>query len=359
MAILLVTASAALGQTAQPGQPIHPAVVRIIATEESGASSAGSGTLIAVAGSRGLVVTNWHVVRDALAAGGNAPILVIFPDRSTFTADVLRADRDWDLAALAINRPNVRPVSLASEPPQPGDLLAIAGYGSGEYRATVGRCTQYVSPVSPGKKLPFEIVELSTAARQGDSGGPIFNRQGELAGVLFGSGGGRTMGSYCGRVRWFLDPVLADFQRQPQREMPRAEAIARRPSQPRQQLAQRQLPRREPPTVRRPDRPPARPYYPPARQAESVRPENPRVAISRQPAWTPSHDGRAELLPALERAEEPTLERLDAPTVDVPSSPDSTTSGPASSDSIKTILALIGVVAMLYHGLRIFSAAAR
>ncbi len=83
MAILLATASAALGQTAQSGRPIHPAVVRIIATEDSGASSAGSGTLIAVAGSRALVVTNWHVVRDALAADGNAPIVVIFPDRST------------------------------------------------------------------------------------------------------------------------------------------------------------------------------------------------------------------------------------------------------------------------------------
>jgi hypothetical protein len=48
------------------------------------------------------------------------------------------------------------------------------------------------------------MVEVSASARQGDSGGPIFNARGELAGVLFGSGGGTTSGSYAGRVGQFL-----------------------------------------------------------------------------------------------------------------------------------------------------------
>jgi hypothetical protein len=56
------------------------------------------------------------------------------------------------------------------------------------------------------------MVELSTAARQGDSGGPIFNRQGELAGVLFGSATGTTSGSFCGRVGQFLHPVMARLE---------------------------------------------------------------------------------------------------------------------------------------------------
>ncbi|HEY2892860.1 MAG TPA: trypsin-like peptidase domain-containing protein, partial [Pirellulales bacterium] len=95
--------------------------------------------------------------------------------------------------------------SLANEAPRPGDVLTIAGYGSGQYRAASGRCTQYVAP---GTKFPFEMVEVAVSARQGDSGGPIFNEQGQLAGVLFGEGHGRTSGSYCGRVRWFLTSVL-------------------------------------------------------------------------------------------------------------------------------------------------------
>ncbi len=39
-------------------------------------------------------------------------------------------------------------------------------------------------------------------------GGPIFNSRGEMAGVLFGEGHGRTAGSYCGRVQWFLSSVV-------------------------------------------------------------------------------------------------------------------------------------------------------
>ena len=52
--------------------------------------------------------------------------------------------------------------------------------------------------------MPYEMVEVSVQARQGDSGGPILNQRGELAGVLFGSGSGTTSGSYAGRVSQFL-----------------------------------------------------------------------------------------------------------------------------------------------------------
>ena len=45
----------------------HPAVARVIA-EERGAESHGSGTLIDVRDDCGLVVTNWHVIRDATGA---------------------------------------------------------------------------------------------------------------------------------------------------------------------------------------------------------------------------------------------------------------------------------------------------
>ena len=73
-----------------------------------------------------------------------------------------------------------------------------------------GQCTQYLSP---GENQPFEMIELSAPARNGDSGGPILNSRGELAGVLFGSAFGRTSGSYCGRVHWFLSGVDGDFRR--------------------------------------------------------------------------------------------------------------------------------------------------
>ena len=63
-------------------------------------------------------------------------------------------------------------------------------------------------------------MEVDVQARHGDSGGPIYNGRGEIAGVLFGAGGnfltgGYTMGSYCGRVRQFLAVSYVDFKRLP------------------------------------------------------------------------------------------------------------------------------------------------
>jgi hypothetical protein len=102
----------------------------------------------------------------------------------------------------------VEPVKIAKQPPRPGDFLTIHGYGRGKYRIATGRCTTYYSPQP---HFPHEMVELDVEARQGDSGGPIFNQCGELAGVLFGAGQGTTMGSFAPRVRHFLAAVAPDI----------------------------------------------------------------------------------------------------------------------------------------------------
>lgn len=166
--------------------------------------SFGSGTLVHAHGELGLVITNWHVVRDA-----PKNVSVVFPDGFHSPARVLKMDRDWDLAALLIQRPNVSPVKLATTSPSPGDPLTIAGYGSGTYRAATGKCMQYVAP---GTRFPHHMLEVSAVARQGDSGGPIFNQRGELAGVLFGATRRSTTGSYVGRVRWFAASVAPAMQ---------------------------------------------------------------------------------------------------------------------------------------------------
>ena len=180
----------------------HPAVVRVI-VDEGRVTTNGTGSLVALRDRNGLIITNWHVVRDA-----KGTIQVVFPDSFRSEARVLRTDQDWDLAALEILRPNVQPLTISSMAPQPGDSLMIAGYGQGDYRAVTGKCTQYLAP---SIKHPYEMVELSASARQGDSGGPILNDRGELAGVLFGADRATTTGSYCGRVRWFLSSVWPEF----------------------------------------------------------------------------------------------------------------------------------------------------
>jgi len=179
-------------------------VVRIV-VPEGDATAYGSGTLIDARDQFGLVVTNWHVVRDA-----TGDVEVLFPDGFRSLARPLKVDRDWDLAALVIWRPPATPVPIATAAPQAGDQLTICGYGQGQYRMATGRCTQYYAPKID---LPQHMVELDVEARQGDSGGPIFNDRGELAGVLFGAGGGTTLGSFGGRVGSFLATLAPDIGR--------------------------------------------------------------------------------------------------------------------------------------------------
>jgi S1-C subfamily serine protease len=180
----------------------HPAVARII-VPEVGAIAYGSGTLVDVRDQFGLVVTNWHVVRDSKGV-----VEVTFPGGFRSHARPLKVDSNWDLAALVIWRPPIEPVKLATMPPRPGDLLTIHGYGRGQYRIATGRCTAYYSPKM---NFPQEMVELDVEARQGDSGGPILNQRGELAGVLFGAGQGTTLGSFAPRVSNFLATLAPDI----------------------------------------------------------------------------------------------------------------------------------------------------
>ena len=196
---LFASPSQALAESNIP----HPAVARIIVPESDG-TAYGSGTLVDVRGDYGLVVTNHHVVE--YAAG---PIEVVFPNGFRSFARAQKLDSDWDLAALAIWRPeNITPVKMADRAPRPGEVLTICGYGKGQYRSITGRCTDYFAP-SIG--MPRELVELDVEARQGDSGGPIFNANNELAGVLFGAGQGTTLGSFGGRVKGFLATLAPDI----------------------------------------------------------------------------------------------------------------------------------------------------
>ncbi len=295
-----VTADAAPWDVRYP-QRAHPAVVRVIVPGRGSTTSFGSGVLVAVSREHGLVLTNWHVVHEAAGQ-----ISVVFPDGFRSGATIIRTDRDWDLAALSIWRPNTQPVRLAAQAPRPGEPLTIVGYGSGRYREATGRCTQYVSP---GGGLPFEMVELSTSARQGDSGGPILNSRGELAGVLFGTGLGRTMGSYCGRVHRFLDAIGDDYRRL----SPDPVMIAQRP------------------------RASANPSPRPSQQSTPA--TDPLVAIGSQ-QYTPPVD------PAPTAAAAPESERTLG-WHDI--------AGSTRAEQFKTILAAIGALAVLFHGMRLLS----
>jgi len=294
--------------------PKHPAVVRVV-VPEGRSMSLGSGALVAVSEDYGLVVTNWHVVRD-----GHAAATVVFPDGFRSAATVVRVDRDWDLAALVIWRPRVQPIPLAPRRPGIGEPLWIAGYGRGSYRIVPGRCTHYLSP---GGRLPFDMIELSAGARQGDSGGPILNQRGELAGVLFGAAWGKTSGSHCLRVRQFLDPVLDRFDSVPPDDPTR--------------IARREAPSRRTPTVT-------------IRSAEGTAHQRAGAATARTRPGT--------IRPGANRSPWRSSSPMASPFVSPPDPQSDSAASPGGLvpsdpwEQAKTVLAIIGLLAICFHVLR-------
>ncbi|MDR1053985.1 MAG: serine protease [Planctomycetaceae bacterium] len=195
-----------------------PNIARLVAFDQNG-QSFGSCSYIGSAGDYGIIVSNWHVICEA-----DGLVHVHFPSGFSSFGAIVQFDRKWDLAVIVISKPPtiIQPLPIMQTAPRPGEPLWVAGYGAGSYRIASGYCVEYLAPEIPrnGTAPSFEIIKLSTTARQGDSGGPILNKNGELAGVLFGSDMvTSTAGSHCERVKWFLEqvnPILTRLPRKPE-----------------------------------------------------------------------------------------------------------------------------------------------
>ena len=152
-----------------------PSVVGIVAQEKEGTQALGAGIIISA---DGYVVTNAHVAEDAVK------ITVITSDEETLTARTVGLDRKTDIALLKINHPlNLEPAHFADS-----DLVRV-----GNRVFAVGNPFGLGNSVSQGiisakerniDKGPYDnFLQTDAAINQGNSGGPLFNMNGEVIGI--------------------------------------------------------------------------------------------------------------------------------------------------------------------------------
>ena len=137
--------------------------------------SLGSGFVI---DADGHIVTNNHVIEGADV------IEVTFPDGDTFEADLVGRDPATDIAVLKIETAEPRPfVSFGnSDEAEVGEWVIAIGNPLGySGSVTAGIISARNRDISAGNYDDF--IQTDVAINQGNSGGPLFNMDGEVIGV--------------------------------------------------------------------------------------------------------------------------------------------------------------------------------
>lgn len=188
----------------------------------------GSGTLVRTDNETCVLLTCAHLFRD-----GDGKTTVWFSDGSHQPATLLGIDRQHDLAALSVEVTSVaNGVELAASDPQHGDVVYGCGYGqTGRFRCQAGSVVGFGRSQHGVGAAPTAMADtmlFSGGARQGDSGGGVFNRAKQLVGVLWGTDDSRTTATTCHHVRQFLCRLLRRRSRGPQRphQQPRPDSQA-------------------------------------------------------------------------------------------------------------------------------------
>lgn len=138
-------------------------------------SSVGSGFIISA---DGYVVTNAHVVDQTDS------IMVGLPDRTLLAAEVIGKDKRSDIALLKVKPEGALPAVRIGDATQikVGQwVLAIGSPFGFERTATQGIISALGRNLPTDNYVPF--IQTDAAVNPGNSGGPLFNLNGEVIGV--------------------------------------------------------------------------------------------------------------------------------------------------------------------------------
>ncbi|SDY14793.1 Do family serine endopeptidase [Acinetobacter kyonggiensis] len=135
----------------------------------------------------GYLLTNHHVVEDA------SKVTIMLSDRREIDATVVGSDERTDVALLKVkglNFPELRTGSVdrlrVGEP-----VLAIGSPFGFDYSASAGIVSAKMRNMMGETSVPF--IQTDVALNPGNSGGPLFNQNGEVVGVnsrIFSGTGG-------------------------------------------------------------------------------------------------------------------------------------------------------------------------
>jgi Do/DeqQ family serine protease len=138
--------------------------------------SLGSGVIVDA--TRGLILTNNHVVEGADA------VSVTLGDGRTFEAQPIGSDADTDVAVIKINAPNLHALPLAdSQALRVGDYVVAVGNPFGLGQTVTSGIVSAVGRSGLTGLGYQNFIQTDASINPGNSGGALVNLRGELVGI--------------------------------------------------------------------------------------------------------------------------------------------------------------------------------
>ncbi|GAA1482556.1 acid resistance serine protease MarP [Gordonia sinesedis] len=176
--------------------PPDPAILRLPAVAQARQSvvkiegvapscrQALEGSGFAVASER--IITNAHVV------AGTTRLQVMTNSGRRLAAEVVLFDSGNDIAVLQVPNLNAEPLRFATRPAESAEDGIVLGYPeNGPFDAEAVRVREMINLSGPNiyrtSQVTREVYTIRGQIRQGNSGGPMLNSEGDVLGVVFGA----------------------------------------------------------------------------------------------------------------------------------------------------------------------------
>lgn len=163
-------------------EEIRPSVIHVVSTaEECSRRLMGSGFVAA----NDYVITNAHVV----AGSGTVRLDTVLGVKD---AEVVYFNPQVDIAVLHSPQLGLDPLAWSEDPAAPGEDAVVAGHPeSGPFDASPARIANRVmisgSDIYAEGRVEREAYTVRGSIREGNSGGPLLDAEGEVLGVVFGA----------------------------------------------------------------------------------------------------------------------------------------------------------------------------
>jgi S1-C subfamily serine protease len=195
----------------------YRSVVRIEGHVGVAGKKLGSGVCVRW-GDRKVILTAGHMAR------GCKEVRVYLPAAKRWvTARVVKIDDAWDVAILVLPESDAAELVVADiawgdeATPERGARLQSCGFGPDGWLAiNSGTCLDYRGNGASGRQADW--LELSGRARQGDSGGPVFDAKNQVVGILWGTDDRTVTATQAGYLHQVLAQSLGPWQQSGERK---------------------------------------------------------------------------------------------------------------------------------------------